>query len=269
MQEIISTNNAKVKYTIQLQKKSVIRKEFKEFVIEGQREIQAALENDYQLKTIFFYPELFSEKAFFKLLNEYNIKADIYKISKAVYKKMAYRSSTEGIIAVAKMKNHNLDHLKLSRNPYILVAESIEKPGNIGAILRSIDGSGAEALIMVNPVVDIYNPNVIRASLGMVFSTSIALTDLTGLEIFLKTKGINLFTASLQNANIYFEEDYTQPTAIAVGAEDKGLSMEIRKIAKKSIYIPMKGLADSLNVSVSAGILLYETLRQRITAHIV
>ena len=265
MQTITSTNNPKIKYVVQLLKKSAIRKEFKEFVIEGKRELKAALDNHYKIKALFVCPDFFHEKELFQLVNKYKIKTEIYKISKIVYKKMAYRHSTEGIIAIAEMKDHSIENIKLSKNPYLLVAESIEKPGNVGAILRSVDGAGADALILVNPVIDIYNPNVIRASLGMVFAKQIALTDLLGLKKFLQKNNINLYAASLQNANLYFEEDYTQPTALAVGAEDKGLSMPIRKLAEKSIYIPMKGLADSLNVSVSAAILLYETLRQRMT----
>lgn len=268
MQEITSTNNAKIKYLIQLQKKAGIRKQFKEFVIEGKREIEAALKNNYKLITIFYEPELFSEKNLFDLIQTYQPEAELIKISKNVYKKMAYRNSTEGIVAIAKMKEHGFDNLKLKKNPYLLVAERIEKPGNVGAILRSVDGAGADALVLLDPVVDIYNPNVIRASLGMVFSVPVVLAKLDELHSFLQQNNIRLFTADLQNANIYFEEDYTVPVALAVGAEDKGLSQEVRKLAYKSVYIPMKGLADSLNVSVSAAVLLYETLRQRMQSKI-
>jgi TrmH family RNA methyltransferase len=265
MNEIISTNNSKIKYINQLQKKASIRKEFNEFVIEGKRELIAAIKNNYQIKTIYFYPELFPEEELFELLHAYDLRTDIVKISKNVYKKIAYRQSTEGIIAVAKMKEHKLSELKLSNNPYILVAESLEKPGNVGAILRSVDGAGADALIMANPVVDIYNPNVIRASLGMVFAIPIAIADTEELGNFLKDNHIKLFSADLQNANVYFKEDYTMPVALAVGAEDKGLSQGIRDFALQSVYIPMQGLADSLNVSVSAALLLYEVLRQRLS----
>ncbi len=263
MQEITSTNNAKIKNLIQLQKKSNARKALQEFVIEGKREIVAALKNHFQLKSIFFYPELFSEAEIHQLLNTYEDKPEVIKISKNVYRKIAYRQSTEGIIAVARMKDHGINQLQLSENPYVLVAEGIEKPGNVGAMLRSVDGAGAEALILVNPRLDLYNPNVIRASLGMVFSIPVAICNLDELNRFLKTNKIQLFAASLQNANVYFKENYTIPTAIAVGAEDKGLTPDIRKISRRQIYIPMKGQADSLNVSVSAAVLLYEIVRQR------
>ena len=265
MREILSTNNAKIKYLIQLQKKSSIRREFKEFVIEGKREIKSAIKNDYKIKKIFFYPELYSESELIKLLQDYQVETEIIKISKNVYQKIAYRGSTEGVVALAQMKEHRLDSLQLSSNPYVLVAEGIEKPGNVGAMLRSVDGAGAEALILVNPKLDIYNPNLIRAGLGMLFAIPVAVCDLDELKIFLKQNKISMYAAGLQNANVYFEEDYTSPTAIAVGAEDKGLTGEIRKIAKRQIYIPMKGQADSLNVSVSAAVLLYEIVRQRET----
>ena len=265
MQEIISTNNARIKYLVQLKKKSSVRRSFKEFVIEGVREIKAALANHHHIKTLYFNPELFPESKLFELLKRSSQKIEIVKINSNVYKKIAYRHSTEGIIALAKMKNHDLAHFQPGKNPLILVAENIEKPGNIGAMLRSADGAGATGLLLVNPVTDLYNPNLIRASIGTVFSVPTAVCNLEELEVFLQKNKIKMYAANLQNANLYFEENYTSPTAIAVGAEDKGLSEDIRKIAYRSVYIPMKGQTDSLNVSVSAAVLLYEALKQRLT----
>ncbi len=264
MQEIISPKNSKIKYLLQLQKKSNTRKEFKEFVIEGKREIKAAIENNYKIKSLFFYPNLFSEKEVFELVKNLEPKVELIKISEHVYKKIAYRNSTEGIIAVAQMKQHSLTELKLSQNPLLLVGEAIEKPGNLGAILRTVDGVNADGLILVDSKVDIYNPNVIRASLGMVFSRQIVLTNTVELNNYLRKNNIKLFAATLQNKHVYYKEDYSNPTAIAVGAEDKGLSPEFRKIADQSVYIPMLGHADSLNVSVAAAVLLYEALKQRL-----
>ena len=267
MQEIFSTNNAKVKYLLQLQKKSSLRKKFNEFVIEGRREITLAVKNNYQLISIFYVPEFFSENKLFELLQWTKNKVEILKTNEKVYKKIAYRGSTEGIIALAKMKNHSIIEFKTEPNPLILIAENIEKPGNVGAILRTVDGVGADGLILVNPVVDLYNPNLIRSSIGTVFSVQVAVTNLHDLKKFLNQKQINLYAADLQNSNFYFKENYSIPTAIAVGAEDKGLSSEIRELAKKSIFIPMRGQIDSLNVSVSASILLYEALKQRLNKH--
>ena len=265
MQEITSTNNAKVRYLLQLKRKSSARKEFKEFVIEGKREIISALKNGYEIKSLFFCPSLISEKEILDLSNQYDIQTVFFRLARQVYQKVAYRDSTEGIIALAKMKAQGINELKLQENPIVLVAEGIEKPGNIGAMLRSVDGSGADALILVNPVVDIYNPNVIRASIGMVFSTQIAVTGLKGLQNWLSEQGISLYAATLQNSSLYYKQNFKKPVALAVGAEDKGLSNEMRDLAAGQVYIPMNGQADSLNVSVSAAILLYEAVRQRNT----
>jgi TrmH family RNA methyltransferase len=263
MQEITSTNNAKIKQLIQLQKKSSLRKARQEFVVEGKREVSLAVKNDFQIDTIYFLPELISIDEVKTWNNDKNIKFNIIAVSKKVFQKITYRNTTEGLLAVVKMKEHSLNSIKLSENPLLLIAESIEKPGNIGAMLRSVDGAGADALILVNPVVDLYNPNLIRASLGTLFSNQIAITDTSGLQDFLQKNNIDMYAATLQNANAYYLNDYKKSTAIAVGAEDVGLHKEMRKIAKKSIYIPMLGQADSLNVSVSAALLLYEVLRQR------
>ncbi len=261
MHEITSTNNARIKEVLQLQKKSSVRKKKQEFVIEGKRELVLALKNNYQINTIFFLPNLVEDVAIRQWQNDYKI--ELIAVNKKVFDKIAYRNSTEGLIAVSAMKSHKLNDLVLSNNALLLVAESVEKPGNIGAMLRTVDGAGADAFIMVNSVVDLYNPNVIRASLGTIFSNQVALVDLQELSGYLLKNNIDLYTATLQNANEYYLNEFTPSTAIAVGAEDKGLSDEMREIAKKSVYVPMLGQADSLNVSVSAAVLLYEAVRQR------
>jgi TrmH family RNA methyltransferase len=263
MQEIISTNNARIKQILQLQKKSSLRKERQEFVVEGKREFALAVKNGFQINTIYFLPELISIDEIRNENNSNMYDAELVTVSKKVFEKMTYRNTTEGIVAVVKMKDHSLNSIKLSKNTLLLIAESVEKPGNIGAMLRTVDGAGVDALIMLNPVVDLYNPNVIRASLGTVFSNQIAMANLLELQDFLQKNNINLYTATLQNAHAYYLNDYKTHTAIAVGAEDKGLSKEVREIATKSIYIPMLGQADSLNVSVSAAVILYEVVRQR------
>ncbi len=263
MQEITSTKNAKIKYLNQLSRKSSVRKKEKAFVIEGIKETEKALKNDYKIHTIFFYPEIADEKWMNEIQKKYP-EIEWIKISKPVFENLAYRKSTGGIIALAKMKEHKLEDLELPENPLILIAENIEKPGNIGAMLRTADGAGTDAFILVNPRTDLYNPNTVRSSLGTLFSRPVAVVeDLDRLKDFLKKNNINLYKATLQNANPYFKENYKTGSAVAVGAEDKGLSEEMRNLEGKSVYIPMKGEADSLNVSVSAAIIVYEALRQR------
>jgi len=262
MLEITSTNNPKIKHILQLQKKSAVRNKYKEFVIEGKREILLAARNRYFIKTILFCPDYFSEEDLSKLITPNKLTANIIKVSKSVYNKIAYRKSTEGIMGIARTKEHRFEDIKLNNTPYILIAEQTEKPGNIGAMLRSVDGAGADAFVLVNPKVDLYNPNIIRSSLGTVFSNQIVVCNLEELQAFLQAHQIKLYVATLQNSQKYYLNDYTSATAIAVGAEDKGLSEEIRKMGQ-AVYIPMLGQADSLNVSVSAAVLLYEIVKQR------
>ncbi len=263
MQEITSIKNTKVKYWFQLYHKSALRKKQKEFVIEGVKEVKMAIENKYEVHTMLVYNDLFDKNFIFEWKNTYNTDFEIILISKEVFEKLAYRKTTGGIMAISKMPKHQLSQLKISKNPVLLIAEQIEKPGNLGAMLRTTDGAGVDAFILVNPKVDLYNPNVIRSSLGTIFSNKIAITNIDEIELFLDNNNIQLYQATLQNSNPYWIEDFTIPTAISVGAEDKGLTKSFRKIKHKAIYIPMMGQADSLNVSVSAAILCYETLKQR------
>jgi TrmH family RNA methyltransferase len=176
---------------------------------------------------------------------------------------MAYRDSTEGVLAIAKAKNHSIDGLKLPKNPLVVVAESIEKPGNIGAILRTCDAAKVDAFFIANPTSDLYNPNVIRSSVGCVFTNQIVLGNNEEIIAFLKSKNIQIFSATLQNSNAYHLENYTQGTALIVGTEATGLTEIWRKESHQNINIPMLGKIDSMNVSVAAAILIYEAKRQR------
>jgi TrmH family RNA methyltransferase len=185
------------------------------------------------------------------------------EISKEVYQKLAYRDTTEGILAIAKTKSLLLSDLKLSENPLILVAESLEKPGNIGAILRTADAANLDAVIIANPKSDLYNPNVVRSSVGCLFTNNIATGKTSEIIAFLKEKNIRFYCATLQNSTSYHTQNYTLPTALVVGTEATGLSQEWRDAATKNIIIPMQGQIDSMNVSVAAAILIFEAKRQR------
>ena len=187
----------------------------------------------------------------------------LFQVSIEVYDKIAYRGGTEGIIAEVKVKNLILSDLRLKENPLIVVLESVEKPGNLGAVLRSADAAGADAMIVCDPLTDIYNPNVIRASTGAIFTVpTVACTSAEAIA-WLKDKGIRILTAQLQDSSLYYDCDMRPGTAIVMGTESTGLSQEWRRAADAHIRIPMLGAADSLNVSVSASILLFEAVRQR------
>ncbi|WP_147678121.1 TrmH family RNA methyltransferase [Algibacter pacificus] len=261
MKEITSTQNAYIKQLVQLKDKSRERKKSGFFLIEGIREIALALKGGYQIDTILFYSELFPEHQ----LNQFATgNESLIKLSKEVYEKLAYRGTTEGILAVAKPKNHSINNLEFkTEHPLILVAEAPEKPGNIGAILRTADAANVDAVIIANPKTDLYNPNIIRSSVGCVFTNHVATGTTSEIIEFLKAKNISIYCAILQSAIPYHEQNFTQATAIVVGTEATGLSDEWRVNSTQNIIIPMQGEIDSMNVSVAAGILIFEAKRQR------
>ncbi len=257
MKEITSTQNPLIKSLVQLQEKAKARRQSGTFLIEGQREIELAVLGGYDLETVLFLPEL----ADLKILNSYN--AELIQISRDVYEKLAYRDSTEGILAVAKTKKADLTSLILPENPLILIAESIEKPGNLGALLRTADAANLDAVIIADPKGDIYNPNIIRSSVGCVFTNQIATATSEEIIRFLKERSIHIYCATLQDSEPYHEQNFTTATALVVGTEATGLTQEWRDAATQNIIIPMQGAIDSMNVSVAAAILIFEAKRQR------
>lgn len=261
MKQIISVQNPYIKSLIQLQEKSKFRKQTGTFLIEGQREIELAIRGGYEIETILFLQELILLKQIKGLTNQ-QINNSI-EISKEVYQKLAYRDTTEGILAVAKVKSMQLSDLKLSKNPLILVAEALEKPGNIGALLRTADAANLDAVIIANPKSDLYNPNIVRSSVGCLFTNQIATGTTPEIIDYLNKKEINFYCATLQNSTNYHTQDYTKPTALIVGTEATGLTQAWREAATQNIIIPMQGEIDSMNVSVAAAILIFEAKRQR------
>ncbi|WP_299890600.1 RNA methyltransferase [uncultured Lacinutrix sp.] len=261
IKKITSTKNTLIKEIILLKEKSRERKKNGQFIIEGEREILLAIKGSYKIKTLLYFPELFS---FERLNNLINNDTEIIEITKDVYTKIAYRETTEGIIAITKTKENTINSLSFkTETPLILIAEAPEKPGNIGAILRTADAANIDAVIIANPKTDLYNPNIIRSSVGCVFTNQIAIGKTEEIITFLKQKSINIYSAILQESKAYHEQDYTKATAIIVGTEATGLSNEWREAAKQNIKIPMQGAIDSMNVSVAAGILIFEAKRQR------
>ena len=259
--QITSSQNTYIKQLAQLKDKSRERKKTGTFLIEGVREVSLALKGGYKLETVLFYPELFSED---QLKNLTSQQLNTIEISKEVYQKLAYRATTEGLLAVAKSKDNLLSDLTFENaNPLVLVAEAPEKPGNIGAILRTADAAHVDAVIIANPKTDLYNPNIIRSSVGCVFTNQIASGTTSEIIEFLKAKKINIYSAILQESVEYYTQDFTKPTAIVVGTEATGLSEEWRINSTQNIIIPMQGEIDSMNVSVAAGILIFEAKRQR------
>jgi TrmH family RNA methyltransferase len=259
MKQISSVQNPFIKSLVLLQEKAKARKQSGSFLIEGKREIEIATKGGYEIETILFLTDLISENEAGKLSKS----AELIEISKEVYQKLAYRDTTEGILAVAKTKSLELSDLKLSKNPLILVAEAPEKPGNIGALLRTADAAKLDAVIIANPKSDLYNPNIVRSSVGCLFTNQIATGTTSEIITFLKERKINIYCATLQDSTSYHTQDFTSPTALIVGTEATGLTQEWRDAATQNIIIPMQGEIDSMNVSVAAAILIFEAKRQR------
>lgn len=260
---ITSPQNKLIKQLIKLQDKSRERKKTGLFVVEGLRELILAHDAGYEIVQLFFVQELSSLEKISSVFS--NLKIQPIEISLEIYKKVAYRDSTEGVIAIVKTKNHILADLQInSKTPLILVAEATEKPGNIGALLRTADAANIDAILIANPKTDLYNPNIVRSSVGCVFTNQIGMGSTSEIIAFLKQTECKIFCAALQNnAQVYHTQDFTNPTAIVVGTEATGLSDAWLQNATQNIIIPMHGKIDSLNVSVAAGILIFEAVRQR------
>jgi len=260
---ITSKSNPLIKYYLELQKKNTFRKKENKFVIEGKRELIIALKSEYEFDKILFNPNIILESEITDLLKKYNCNSEIISLGEEAYTKLAYREKTEGILAIAKKRDLSLKNLKLPKNPLILIGEQIEKPGNIGAMLRTCDATSVDAFILASPLADIYNPNIIRASVGTIFSVPIAIAESEEVITFLNENDIPLYAATLQDSETFYNINFKNSAAIAVGNEAKGLSKIIRQNATKNILIPMMGKIDSLNVSVSAAFFLSEAMRQR------
>ena len=261
MKEITSIQNSYIKELLKLQEKSRERKKKGLFIIEGKREISLAISANYEFDTILYFEDLISEQ---DILHLFNTNVNRILISKEVYQKLAYRDSTEGIIAVTKAKDFSLENIKFeTETPLILVAEGVEKPGNIGALLRTADAANVAAVFIANPKSDMYNTNIIRSSVGCLFTNQIAVGSSEEIVAFLAEKKIQMYATTLQNSNEYHKENYTAATAIVVGTEATGLTSIFREEATQNINIPMQGQIDSMNVSVAAAIVLFEAKRQR------
>lgn len=286
IETITSAQNRKVKELLTLVEKSKERSAAGLFVVEGQRELGHCLDAGFIPETLFICGEVMAVQnnavngaktghlteniegkdgldALIAKAEALNPRLGVVQIPAFLYEKVAYRGSTEGIIAEVHSVPSSLEDLRLGERPLVMVLESVEKPGNLGAVLRSADAAGADAVIVCDPLTDIWNPNLIRSSVGAVFSVPVAVCTSADAIAFLKKRGIRILTAQLQDSEWYYDTDMTGATALVMGTESTGLTQAWRDSADAHIKIPMLGRLDSLNVSVSAAVLLYEAVRQR------
>lgn len=260
---ITSVKNERIKYAVKLRDRK-FRERGNHTILEGYRAITRAFENGIIIKECFYCPEIFlggNENTLLAKLTEKNV--EIQEVTPCVIEKMAYRDRPEGLIAVAVIREHLLDKLPVRENGLYIIAEAIEKPGNLGSILRSADAAGVRGVIVCDKCTDIYNPNVITASTGAVFTVPIAETDSKTAAEWLKKHNIKTLAATPHAEKIYTDVDMTLSTAIIVGTEQYGLSRFWLDRADLKIKIPMLGMADSLNVATATTILLFEAARQR------
>jgi TrmH family RNA methyltransferase len=266
---ITSLQNPLVRQILRLQQKPAERRKTGLFVAEGRREVSLALRHGAAPEHVLVCPEIFRPDPLYPIpLPDHPV-----EVSQSVYNKLAYRENQEGVLLLGRAPATRPQQLDLSASPLLLILEGIEKPGNLGAILRTADAAGADAVLVCGTGTDVYNPNVIRSSLGCVFTRPVircsnreAMEWLEELRSKPSPRPWKVYAAALQDAIDYYEAGFTGPTALLFGAEDKGLSDGWRAMADNQIRIPMAGAIDSLNVAASAAILCFEAVRQRLQA---
>lgn len=264
MLKITSVQNARIKDVVRLRDRRP-RQEANRFLIEGYRELKRAVDAGHPIETVYYCPEFFLGSNERDLL--FHTKAESVEVTEEVFAKISYRDRPDGLLAVAPQTHRTLSDLETllssKKNPFIVVAESIEKPGNLGTILRSCDAAGVDAVIVCDPTTDIHNPNVVRSSVGTLFTIPVIEASAEETLSFLKKKKIAIVAATPHADTEFTKADLTSPVAIAVGTEQYGLTKEWIERADIQVKIPMFGIADSLNVASATTLVLYEVVRQR------
>lgn len=262
-EKITSLQNPRVKQLVKLRDRRD-RDEAGLFLVEGYREVRRALEKGIRLTELYFSPDWFlgeNEPALIELAGQAG--AQLFELSKEAFAKCAYRDRPDGLLAVAPQWKHALADLKLAAHPFLLVVESIEKPGNLGTILRSADAAGVDGVIVCDAVTDIFNPNVVRSSTGVLFSVPVVVAASATVHAWLREKGIRIVATTPDTPNLYTKANLRGPLAIVMGSEQYGLSDFWLKESNLLVRIPMAGQADSLNVAMATIITLFEAVRQR------
>ena len=260
---ITSLQNDRVKELVRLRDRRH-RDRTGKFLVEGFREITRAFDAESALDTLYICRDLFlgpNEDTLIARIAEAGV--EIVELAKAPFQKASYRDRPEGLLAVASQFDTSLARLTLPSDPLILVAEAIEKPGNLGTMLRTADATGVDAVIVADPTTDPFNPNVVRASTGTLFTTRLAVDSTPAVLAWLESNGVSIVATTPDTETLLWDADLTGPVAVVVGAEQYGLSDTWLERANIRLRIPMAGTADSLNAAMAAGITLFEALRQR------
>lgn len=253
---ITSLQNPLIKDIVAL-RDAKTRREKSLTIIDGLREVMRAIKAGADIENIIYVPSLLKEPLNIKS------KANVIEVTPAVFEKIGFGDRKDGVLAIAQIKLKEMKDLKLGKNPLVVILEAVEKPGNLGAIIRTCDSAGIDALLITDTRMDIYNPNVIRASISTVFSLPVIAADNEDILVFLKRQNIRTVGAVVGAKTVYTQANLKSPLAIVLGSEDQGLSPTWQKHCDIHVKIPMQGLADSLNVSVCAAVMIFEAIRQR------
>jgi RNA methyltransferase, TrmH family len=260
---IASFQNPLIKNLLLLQEKPRERKEQNLIVIEGVREIRLALTAGFNVTRLIYCKTLIPEDEINEMISEANGSMELAEVPVEIYNRIAYRKDHEGVIALANPRRIQFGDLKVGASPLFLVLESVEKPGNLGALLRTADAASLDGVIICDPQTDIYNPNAIRSSIGCIFTMPVVTSATSEAIHWLRSNHIKMFGTALTATRFYHETDLGGPAAIIMGSEAYGLSQTWLDEADELIKIPMNGKIDSMNVSASAAIVVFEALRQR------
>ncbi|MDQ2768929.1 MAG: RNA methyltransferase [Bacteroidota bacterium] len=270
LDRLSSPQNPRIKQLLRLQQKSAERRAQGLTLVEGLRELTVAVEAGVPVATLYTCPELGGEAstaALRQLFAGQQQAPEWFEVTRPVFEKVAYREGSDGLLAVLRTPARTLASLVLPPNPLLLVLEAVEKPGNLGAILRTADAAPVDAVLIGDPRTDLYNPNAIRASIGCVFSVPVVAAPMPEIMAFLRERGIRSYAAALTpKACSYLKCDFRPATALVLGTEADGLTPAALAACDDTIIIPMMGRIDSLNVSVAGAVLAFEAVRQRTTA---
>ena len=262
-EKITSLQNPRVKHLVKLRDRRA-RDDAGLFLIEGYREVRRAVEAGVRLQELYCAPEWFlGENEPLLIEAAQRAGAEVCELSQPVFAKVSYRDRPDGLLAVAPQWKRTLADLRLKAPPFLLVVEAIEKPGNLGTLLRSADAAGVDAVLVCDPVTDLFNPNVVRSSTGVLFSVPVVVAESAEVRAWLRDQGIRAVATTPAAPALYTESDLRGPLAIIMGSEQYGLSEFWLKESDLLVRIPMAGQADSLNVAMAAIIALFETVRQR------
>jgi TrmH family RNA methyltransferase len=263
MTTITSLQNPRVKDAVRLRDRRHREKQGR-ILIDGTRELARAVDSGVHLLELYVCEPLCTSPEAQRLLARLpDSGAEVFGVIEPVFEKLSFGHRAEGVLGVAEMPRRSLEELQLPERPLVAVLEGVEKPGNVGAVLRSADAAGLSALIVADARTDLYNPNAIRASLGTIFTMPVCAATSADTLDWLRRRNLAICAARVDGAVLYTEVDYRRPTAIVLGSEAEGLSPVWSGEEVTAVRLPMRGTADSLNVSAAAAVVFYEALRQR------